>query len=413
MVQLVAAHQNKPVPHGHLAENIMHFARMLREAGIPVGPGLVLLALDAAVAGPLRKREDFFWTLHAIFVKRREHHELFEQAFHVFWKKPKMLQQLMQLMYTQIARKPHENRKKPGFRRLAEAMFDKTEVNNKLEQKSDTLEIDATFTASADDVLRTKDFEQMTATEQSLAKQALRRIRLNRIEMPTRRFRASHQGRRIDMRRTLQGTIRAGGNFVELARKERVWREPPLVVLCDISGSCSNYSRMFLHFLHTLMNDRDRVQVFLFGTRLTNITRELRRKDIDEAMLKVSAAVKDWSGGTRIGTTLREFNRKWARRVLTQGAHVLLMTDGLDREDVTTLGTEMKRLRRSAKRIVWLNPLLRFDGFEARANGIRAIMPYVDEFRPVHSLDSLEDLATTLASPRSRAHDPKRWMQKV
>jgi uncharacterized protein len=408
---LPAANSNRAPPHGHLAENIMHFARVLREAGIPVGPGLVMDALDAAMAGPLRKREDFYWTLHSVFVKRREHRELFDQAFHVFWKKPKMLQQLMQLMYQQIARKPHENKKQAGFRRLAEAMFDKHEVQSKAQEKKDALDIDATFTASADEILREKDFEQMTVTEQTQALQALRRLRFNRIEIKTRRFRSSQAGRRIDMRRTLQKSIRDGGNLVELLKKKQRWREPPLVILCDISGSCSNYSRMFLHFLHTLINDRDRVHVFLFGTRLTNITRELRRKDIDEAMLKVSTAVKDWSGGTRIGTTLHEFNFKWARRVLTQGAQVLLMTDGLDREDVTQLETEMKRLRLSAKRIVWLNPLLRFGGFEARANGIRAMMPYVDEFRPVHSLNSLEDLATTLASPRSNAHDPRKWMK--
>jgi uncharacterized protein len=209
----------------------------------------------------------------------------------------------------------------------------------------------------------------------------------------------------------LRQSLRNGGQPIELARKEPRWREPPLVVLADISGSCSNYSRMFLHFLHTLTNDRSRVTVFLFGTRLTNVTRELKRKDVDEAMNKVSAAVKDWSGGTRIGTTLHEFNFKWARRVLTQGAHVLLMTDGLDREDVEQLETEMKRLRLSAKRIVWLNPLLRFDRFQARAGGIKAMMPYVDEFRPVHSLDSLQDLATTLAAPTSGRHDPKKWIR--
>ena len=195
------------------------------------------------------------------------------------------------------------------------------------------------------------------------------------------------------MRRTMADMIRSGGQGLSLQRKTRRWREPPLVILCDISGSCSSYSRMFLHFLHTLINDRTRVHVFLFGTRLTNITRELRRKDIDEALVKVSAAVKDWSGGTRIATALHDFNFKWARRVLGQGAHVLLMSDGLDREDVDMLGAEMKRLRRSAKCIVWLNPLLRYQGFEARAGGIRAIMPHVDEFRPVHSLDSLADLA--------------------
>lgn len=406
-----AANANTAPPSGHLAANIMHFARVLREAGIPVGPGAVLDALDAAMAGPLRKREDFYWTLHSVFVKRREQRELFDQAFHVFWKKPKMLQQLMQLMYTQIARKPHENKKQPGFRRLAEAMFEQEQVKNT--QKQEVLDVEATYTTSTSEILRSKDFEQMTATEQGQAMQALRKLRLNRIEVKTRRFAASNAGRRIDMRRTLRSVIHTGGQVVQLSRKQRQTREPPLVVLCDISGSCSNYSRMFLHFLHTLINDRYRVHVFLFGTRLTNITRELRRKDIDEAMNKVSAAVKDWSGGTRIGTALHEFNFKWSRRVLGQGAHVLLMTDGLDREDVTALTTEMQRLRRAAKRIVWLNPLLRFDGFEARANGIRAIMPLVDEFRPVHSLNSLADLAETLAEPRRDAHDPKRWMRSV
>lgn len=405
----VAANSNAPL-NGKLAENIMHFARVLREAGIPVGPGSVLDALDAAMAGPLQRREDFYWMLHAVFVKRREQREIFDQAFHVFWKKPKMLQQLMQLMYHQIARKPHEKRKEAGFRRLAEAMFDKAEVESRNAPKKEELEVEATFTASANEVLRNKDFEQMTVAEQAQARQALRKIRLNRIEVPTRRFRASHGGRRVDMRRTMRGVIHAGGQVVDIHRKERAWREPPLVVLCDISGSCSNYSRMFLHFLHTLINDRDRVHVFLFGTRLTNITRELRRKDIDDAMMKVSAAVKDWSGGTRIGTALHEFNLRWARRVLGQGAHVLLMTDGLDREDVGTLKDEMQRLRRSARRIVWLNPLLRYDGFEARASGIRVMMPFVDEFRPVHSLDSLADLAQTLAEPRRDAHDPRKWL---
>src|SRR5437868_3687700 len=213
------------------------------------------------------------------------------------------------------------------------------------------------------------------------------------------------------MRRTLKGSMRAGGHFIDLERREKQWHEPPLVVLCDISGSCSNYSRMFLHFLHALTNDRDRVHVFLFGTRLTNVTRELKRRDIDEAMSKVSGAVKDWSGGTRIGAALREFNFHWARRVLTQGAHVLLMTDGLDRDDTGLLAAEMARLRRAARRIVWLNPLLRYQGFEPRAAGIRTIMPFVDEFRPVHSLDSLADLARALASPKAREHDPGSWVR--
>lgn len=398
-------------PSGRLALNIMHFARVLREAGLPVGPGHVIDALDAAQAGALRSRQDFYWTLHAVFVKRREHKEIFDQAFHVFWKKPKMLEQLMQLMFQQITRPADEKAKQAGFRRLAEAMFDKVESQSRREEQPGSLDFDATFSHSALEVLRKKDFEQMTVAEQAQAKQAIARLNVHRLEIPTRRFRPSHAGQRIDLRRTLKGSLRAGGHLIDLARRERQWREPPLVVLCDISGSCSNYSRMFLHFLHGLMNDRERVSVFLFGTRLTNISRELKRRDVDEAMARVSSAVKDWSGGTRIGSALREFNYKWARRVLTQGAHVLIMTDGLDREDVGLLAAEMARLRRSARRIVWLNPLLRYEGFEARAAGIRAMMPYIDEFRPVHSLESLGDLAAALAAPRRQEHDPKQWLK--
>jgi uncharacterized protein len=394
---------------GKLATNIMHFARVLREAGLPVGPASVLDALDAAQSASLKTREDFYWTLHAILVKRRDHKEVFDQAFHVFWKKPKMLEQLMKLMFQQITRAAGDKAKQAGFRRLAEAMFDGVEIQSRAREKPEVLELDATLTASAEDILRAKDFEQMTLTEQAQAKQALALLRMHPREIRTRRFKADSGGSAIDMRRTLKQSLRAGGDLISLVRRSRQVKEPALVVLCDISGSCSNYSRMFLHFLHAIANDKTRVSVFLFGTRLTNVTRELKRRDIDEAVSRVSAAVKDWSGGTRIGLTLKEFNQKWARRVLTQGAEVLLMSDGLERENTEQLAHEMQRLRRCTKRIVWLNPLLRFDGFEAKAAGIRAIMPYVDEFRPVHSLNALTDLAQTLAGRVTSAHDPRKW----
>jgi uncharacterized protein len=397
-------------PSGKLAANIMHFARVLRGAGLPVGPASVIDALDAALSGSIRSRDEFYWTLHAILVKRREHKEIFDQAFHVFWKKPKMLEQLMQLMFPELARAAGEKPKDPGFRRLAEAMFDQNTAQSRWE-KPEVLELDATFTASADDILRAKDFEQMTLLEQIQARKAIAELRLQRREVLTRRFQPDYAGERIDMRRTLRQSLRSGGHMIDLARRAHKIRQRPLVMLCDISGSCSSYSRMFLHFLHGLVNDRTDVTVFLFGTRLTNITRELQHLDVDESIAKVSSAVKDWSGGTRIGATLKEFNYKWARRVLTQGADVLLMTDGLERDDTTQLSKEMQRLRRSAKKIIWLNPLLRFDRFEAKASGIRAMMPYVDEFRPVHSLNSLSDLAETLGERAGPAHDPRKWLK--
>ena len=395
-------------PSGRLPENIMHFARVLREAGIPVGPGAVIDALDAAATGAMASREDFYWMLHAVFVKRHEHSALFEQAFHVFWRRPKMLEQMMQMLFQQIQVEAPAKEKKAGMRRLAEAMFSGAETTSRRERPPGEIEIEAEFTASADEVLRKRDFEQMTAEEVRRARLAIARMRLDRFEVKTRRFRRALHGRRIDMRRTLRDSLRAGGDVIDLARKERQHREPPLVVLADISGSMAGYSRMFVHFLHALSNDRSRVHVFLFGTRLSNVTRALRRRDVDEAMEKVSDQVKDWSGGTRIAECLRDFNFHWARRVLTQGAHVLLMTDGLERGDTGDLMAEMARLKRSARRIVWLNPLLRYDRFEARAAGIRAIMPHVDEFRPVHNLQSLEDLAAALSYSGKAGHDPRR-----
>ena len=399
-------------PSGRLPENIMHFARVLREAGIPVGPGAVIDALDAAATGAMASREDFYWMLHAVFVKRHEHSALFEQAFHVFWRRPKMLEQMMQMLFQQIQVEAPAKEKKAGMRRLAEAMFSGAETTSRRERPPGEIEIEAEFTASADEVLRKRDFEQMTAEEMRRARLAIARMRLDRFEVKTRRFRRALHGHRIDMRRTLRDSLRAGGDVIDLARKERQHREPPLVVLADISGSMAGYSRMFVHFLHALSNDRSRVHVFLFGTRLSNVTRALRRRDVDEAMEKVSDQVKDWSGGTRIAECLRDFNFHWARRVLTQGAHVLLMTDGLERGDTGDLMAEMARLKRSARRIVWLNPLLRYDRFEARAAGIRAIMPHVDEFRPVHNLQSLEDMAAALSYSGKAGHDPRRWLAR-
>jgi len=397
-------------PSGKLAENVMHFARMLRKAGLPVGPGAVVDALEAVQSDALAARRDFYWALHAVFVKRHEHDPLFEQAFDVFWRNPKLAERLMHKMLQQVRVPAASVAKQPGQRRLAEAMYEAASDRSRDAPAPRVIEIDAEFTASRDEVLRAKDFEQMTAEEQLRAKAAIAALRLRRTELKTRRFEPFAQGASIDLRRTIAGSVRRGGHLIDLARRRRRRREPPLVVIADISGSMSNYSRLFLHFVHSLMSDRDRVHIFLFGTRLTNVTREIARRDVDEAMARVAVAVQDWSGGTRIGQCLKEFNFRWSRRVLAQGAHVLLMTDGLERDDTELLEGEMARLRRSARRIVWLNPLLRYDGFAPLAAGVQAMLPLVDEFRPVHNLDSLEDLARALSSGRKGDYDPRAWM---
>jgi hypothetical protein len=345
-----------------------------------------------------------------VFVKRHEHEPLFEQAFEVFWRNPKMAERLMHKLLQQVRVPTAAAPKQPGQRRLAEAMYSAAADSSRQAPPPRVVELDAAFTASRDEVLRRQDFEQMTAEEEARARTAIAAMRLRRIEVRTRRFEPFAHGTSIDMRRTIAGSLRRGGHLVDLARRRRRRREPPLVVIADISGSMSNYSRMFLHFVHSLMNDRDRVHIFLFGTRLTNVTREIARRDVDEAMARVAGAVRDWSGGTRIGQSLKEFNLRWSRRVLAQGAHVLLLTDGLERDDTGLLSHEMARLKRSARRIVWLNPLLRYDGFSPLAAGVRAILPHVDEFRPVHNLDSLEDLARALSYGHEAEYDPRGWM---
>ena len=276
------------------------------------------------------------------------------------------------------------------------------------EDTPEKIEIDAAFTVSDREVLQKTDFETMTNEELAQAKKLIASLRMPIPEVRTRRLRRDPHGTRIDMRATLRASLRSGTDLIALERRSQTHRHPPLVVLCDISGSMSRYSRMFLHFLHAITNDRDRVSVFVFGTRLTNITRQLRHRDVDVAMAKVADAIKDWSGGTRIGVCLREFNWRWARRVLGQNACVLLVSDGLDREAGEGLSEEMDRLAKSCRYLVWLNPLLRYEQFEARPAGVRAMLPHVDLFLPVHNLKSLVDLAHTLSRPLTRTHQEKR-----
>jgi uncharacterized protein with von Willebrand factor type A (vWA) domain len=350
----------------------------------------------------IRRRDDFYWTLHAVFVNRRDQQDLFNQAFHIFWRNPEILEKMMAMMLPGTPAGSSEQTPPKTLRRVAEALMPGLEADDDRETEGEEIEFDAALTFSERELLQTKDFEAMAADEVAEAKKQIANMRLNVVEVPTRRFRANPRGRRVDMRRTLRASLRSGGDIIPLQHRSRRRRHPPLVVLCDISGSMSRYSRMLLHFLHALTNDRDRVHTFVFGTRLTNITRHLRNRDVDIALDKVGRAVEDWSGGTRIGTTLHAFNTEWSRRVLGQGAVVLFISDGLDRDAGRGLGVEIERLHKSCRRLIWLNPLLRFDGFQPKSMGVRAILPHVDEFRPVHNLDSLAELAQALARPAPR-----------
>jgi len=387
-----------PQPDGRLLANLMHFARTLRAAGLPVGPGKVIDAVAAVEAVGISDRRDFYWTLHAVLVNRADQRVLFDQAFHVFWRNPELLKKMLGLVLPELNIEMPQDAGSEMLRRLAEALHPNQPARDSGETE---LEIDAAMTSSDREELHAMDFEKMSLEELARAKAAIARMRLPIHDIPTRRYARDPRGARADMRATLRAALRSGG-LIELKRKSQRRRPPPLVVLCDISGSMSRYSRVFLHFMHSITNDRDRVHTFVFGTRLTNITRYLRFRDVDIALDRVAEAVADWSGGTRIGNSVREFNRFWSRRVLGQGAVVLLITDGLDRDAGTGLAHQMDRLHRSCRQLIWLNPLLRYEGFEPRSLGMKAMLPYVDEFRPVHNLESLETLVDVISAAAQR-----------
>ncbi len=378
---------------GKLALNVMHFARALRAAGLPVGPGKTLEAVQAAALVGLAPRHDFYWALHAVFVERAAQRLVFDQAFRLFWRNPAELRRMMAATVPGAEQK--EGQEKIS-RRVADALSP-DDADMPREDEEIEVELDTRLTYSALELLQEMDFDSMSQDEIDEAKRAIAEMRLPIMDIPTRRFAADQRGARIDMRATLRAGLRTSGAMMPLKYRRRVKRHPPLVVLCDISGSMSRYSRMFLHFVHAITNDRDRVHSFIFGTRLTNITRHLQYRDVDVALDRVAQAALDWSGGTRIGASLHDFNRLWSRRVLGQGAVVLLITDGLDRGDVDGLEREIERLHKSCRRLIWLNPLLRFEGFRPEARGVRVILPHVDDFRSVHSLNSLSDIGAALS----------------
>jgi uncharacterized protein with von Willebrand factor type A (vWA) domain len=387
---------------GALAPNLLAFGRLLRRAGLPVGPGEALAAAEALSITGIEDRRQVHAALRAVMVHRHEHFEIFDHAFSLFWRNPDAGQHAAAMALMQGMKQ--KEKAPPAARRVTEALHpDRQPPRPPQPPEEQPPPIDVTMTVSEMERLQAMDFEAMGAEEIAAAKREIRRLVLPLDARPTRRFRPDPTGPVVDLRATARASLRQGGEILELARRRRVTRPPPLVALCDISGSMARYAQILLHFLHAVANDRDRVHTFLFGTRLTNVTRQLRHRDAEVAFELVSHIVPDWSGGTRIGESLALFNQLWGRRVLGQGAVVLLITDGLDREGAAGLAEATGRLRRSCRRLVWLNPLLRYAGFQPKSQGIRAMLPHVDEFRPVHNLDSLRELVAALSGNQDSA----------
>lgn len=391
-----------------LAGNITHFARALRRAGLPIGPGRVIDAIRAVEAVGFTEKKDFYWTLHACFVNRPEHGRIFAQLFRLYWRDPQYLEHMMAMMLPAIRGVQEERPAQAAEKRAAEALLDGAEApprdeEDEPKEEETQIEIDASMTMSSSERLKSLDFELMSLAEVAEAKRMLARLTLPIKPLPSRRSAPSFGRGRVDAARSLRAAMRRGGEMDVLALKRPKPQWPNLVVLCDISGSMSQYSRIILHFLHAVANERGagwaQVHAFTFGTELTNITRHLRTRDVDAALKAAGAEARDWEGGTRIGKSIEAFNRDWSRRVLGQGAVVLLITDGLDRDDPAELARQMKRLHLTARRVIWLNPLLRWDGFAPKAAGIRAMLPHVDSFRAGHSIESLEALSAAISRP--------------
>jgi uncharacterized protein with von Willebrand factor type A (vWA) domain len=391
-----------------LLARIVDFSRFLHELGMEIGPGRVVELAESLPLIDVGNRAEFYTFLKVNLVSKHEQQPTFDAAFTYFWlardgaardgangqhnterkrglavPQHRLPQQQAQHQLAAALGAPQRH----PHARLSEARRKRREPDDEDER---------TGTYSAEELLRRKDFEQFTWFELQEARALMASWRWRLGMRRTRRLRPARHGRALDLRATLRRSLRTGGEPISIARRQLRRKPRPLVIICDISGSMSLYSRLLLHFVHTVSNGLTNVETFVFGTRLTRITRQLARKDVDEALAHVTKSVQDWSGGTRIGESLRAFNRRWARRVLGRGAVVLIISDGWDRGDVRILEEEIARLQRNCHRLIWLNPLLGHDDYRPVTAGMRTALPYLDDFLPANNLDSLMALGRTL-----------------
>ena len=382
---------------GHLLHNLLLFGRILRGLGLDVNPGRMMDLVSALDTIEIGNKADFFYAARTLLVHEREDLELFDEAFELFWRKPA---ESWGLEWQGLIRRRRST--KPVV--TPPPLKDEPPSTNDSDSasKETTTVIEVTRTYSDREVLRHKDFAQMTVEESEAVRQMMAHLRWKISERRTRRRRPG-KGELLDLRRTLRRSLRSGGEIFSLAYREPKLKPRPLVIVADISGSMERYTRVLLHFIYGMKAALTQpVEAFVFSTRLTRITRPLQIRDLDLALKNVSELVHDWAGGTRIGESLKYFNFEWGRRVLGRGAVVLIISDGWDRGDIELLHREMARLKRNCHRVIWLNPLLGAPDYEPLTRGIQAALPHIDNFLPVHNLASLEDLANRLADLEKR-----------
>ncbi|MEI8303317.1 MAG: VWA domain-containing protein [Burkholderiales bacterium] len=385
---------------GELAGNVLRFARVLRAAGMPVGTDRALRAVAALEVIGVARRDDVHAAMSAVMLDSHAQQPVFDAAFEAFWRDPRLLERVLASRLPQMADASAAPAPR-GNRRVDEALASQAGGTPGPHRQDTETVADAALSHSARERLRSTDFEAMSVAEFALAEQLARTVALPLRPVVSRRFTAAARGR-IDLRASLRAMPRQP-DAPALAHQRRRRLPPPVVMLIDISGSMERYARAFLHFAHGITRRQRNTHTFVFGTRLTDISRCLRHRDPDEALALAGRAASDWQGGTRIASSLAAFNRQWARRVLTRNASLLLVTDGLDRGDAAELDHAAATLARWAREIIWLNPLLRYDGFEPKAAGVRALLPHVTAMIPVHNLRSLTDIRQAIERQRGAA----------
>jgi len=375
---------------GQLLHNFLVFGRLLRQLGIDVNPGRIIESVQALDLIEIGRKEDFYYATRSLLVNKHDDLPVFDQAFLMFWRKH--VDEWGNLNILPVIQKDRPHSFPPPLT-LREEVPEEKDSTSKTEEK---IVIETIQTYSIREVLRKKDFSDLSEGEIEAVKDMMRSLTFHLGERCTRRKRPGN-GYNLDLRRTLRKSFNYGGEILSWARREPKFKPRPIIIIADISGSMERYTRLLLHFIYGLHQTLSQpIETFVFSTRLTRITRQLRNQDIDQALKDVSQAVKDWAGGTRTGESLKDFNFTWGRRVLGGGAVVLIISDGWDRGDVDLLEQEMARLQRSCFRLIWLNPLLGSPSYEPLTRGIQAALPHIDDFLPVHNLASLEDLAAHL-----------------
>jgi uncharacterized protein with von Willebrand factor type A (vWA) domain len=370
-----------------LVRHVVTFGRVLREVGLEVGPGRVADALRGLDAVELERQEDVYFALRQTLVSRHDELDLFDRAFRAWFLRAPVLPPVRS-QQPQMQQKVGET--------LAERSRDGDDEDDS--GGEDPLELGA----SAHELLRDKDFAEMTPEEYRRVKRLIALIARRRPKRMSRRRHADPRGDRLDMRRLIRHSLRTGGDPVDRPYRARKDVARKLVVLCDVSGSMDAYARALLLFLHAAVGSGPGVEAFAFGTRLSRLTAELGTRDPEAALEKCTEAVTDWGSGTRIGASLKEFNDLYGRRALSRGAIVVIVSDGWERQDPELVGREMARLARAAYAVVWVNPLKGNPEYQPLAGGMRAALPFVDRFVPGHNLRSLEELATVLAGIERR-----------